>query len=162
MRKYLLWGAALCCAWLWAGSAMAVEAPALSNDPALEARVLEISQELRCLVCQNETIAASQADLASDLRQQIRSKLQAGETPDQIRQFMVDRYGDFVLYKPRLGAKTVLLWIGPFVLLVIAFGVLWRAIRRRPAEETAPDLSAQDAQRARQLLGLTDTEEKNT
>jgi len=159
VRKYLLWGA-LCCAWLWAGSAIATEAPMLSNDPALEERVLEISQELRCLVCQNETIAASQADLASDLRQQIRTKLQAGETPDQIRKFMVDRYGDFVLYKPRLSTKTVLLWIGPFVLLVIAFGVLWRAIRHRPPEEPTPDLSTQDAQRARQLLGLT--EEKDT
>lgn len=160
MRKYLLW-VALCCACVWVGGVEAREAPPLANDPALEQRVLEISQELRCLVCQNETIAASQADLANDLRQQIRTKLQEGETPDQIREFMVDRYGEFVLYKPRLSTKTVLLWAGPFVLLVFAFGILWRAIRRRPEEEPAPaELSTQDALRARQLLGIT--EEKDS
>ncbi|ODS91022.1 MAG: hypothetical protein ABS45_12675 [Comamonas sp. SCN 65-56] len=134
--------------------ALATEAPTLANDPALEQHVLEIAQELRCLVCQNETIAASHADLAVDLRQQIRTKLQEGETPAQIRTFMVDRYGEFVLYKPRLSTKTLLLWIGPFVLLVLGFIVLWRTLRQRATEADTP-LSEHDVQRARALLGIT-------
>lgn len=150
MRKYLVL-IALCCAGWCAGAAWAKEAPTLSNDPALEQRVMDIAQELRCLVCQNETIAASQADLAVDLRQQIRTKLREGETPAQIRKFMVDRYGEFVLYKPRLSAKTVLLWGGPFVLLLIAFGVLWRTVRR-VTHTTEPEMTAQDIARARELL----------
>lgn len=153
MRKYLLL-IALGCAWLGMAGAWAKEAPALANDPALEERVLEISQELRCLVCQNETIAASHADLAVDLRQQIRTKLQEGETPDQIRKFMVDRYGEFVLYKPRLSAKTLLLWGGPFVLLLLALFILWRTIRHRPGD-SEPTMTAQDTQRARELLGVS-------
>ncbi|OJU89894.1 MAG: hypothetical protein BGO13_01985 [Burkholderiales bacterium 66-5] len=133
--------------------ALATEAPTLANNPALEQHVMEIAQELRCLVCQNETIAASHADLAVDLRQQIRTKLQEGETPAQIRKFMVDRYGEFVLYKPRLSTKTFLLWIGPFVLLVLGFFVLWRTLRQRTAEADT-SLSEQDVQRARELLGI--------
>ncbi|WP_291555991.1 cytochrome c-type biogenesis protein [Comamonas sp. SCN 65-56] len=153
MRKYLAL-IALCCACLTAQHALATEAPTLANDPALEQHVLEIAQELRCLVCQNETIAASHADLAVDLRQQIRTKLQEGETPAQIRTFMVDRYGEFVLYKPRLSTKTLLLWIGPFVLLVLGFIVLWRTLRQRATEADTP-LSEHDVQRARALLGIT-------
>ena len=153
MRKYLAL-IALCCACLTAQHALATEAPTLANDPALEQHVMEIAHELRCLVCQNETIAASHADLAVDLRQQIRTKLQEGETPAQIRTFMVDRYGEFVLYKPRLSTKTLLLWIGPFVLLVLGFIVLWRTLRQRATEADTP-LSEHDVQRARALLGIT-------
>ena len=153
MRKYLAL-IALCCVCLTAQRALATEAPTLANNPALEQHVMEIAQELRCLVCQNETIAASHADLAVDLRQQIRTKLQEGETPAQIRKFMVDRYGEFVLYKPRLSTKTLLLWIGPFVLLVLGFFVLWRTLRQRTAEADT-SLSEQDVQRARELLGIT-------
>ena len=153
MRKYLAL-IALCCACLSAQHVLATEAPTLANDPVLEQHVMEIAQELRCLVCQNETIAASHADLAVDLRQQIRTKLQEGETPAQIRTFMVDRYGEFVLYKPRLSTKTLLLWIGPFVLLVLGFIVLWRTLRQRATEADTP-LSDNDVQRARALLGIT-------
>ena len=153
MRKYLAL-IALCCVCLTAQRALATEAPTLANNPALEQHVMEIAEELRCLVCQNETIAASHADLAVDLRQQIRTKLQEGETPAQIRKFMVDRYGEFVLYKPRLSTKTLLLWIGPFVLLVLGFFVLWRTLRQRTAEADT-SLSEQDVQRARELLGIT-------
>lgn len=153
MRKYFAL-IALCCACLTTQHAFATEAPTLANNPTLEQHVMEIAQELRCLVCQNETIAASHADLAVDLRQQIRTKLQEGETPAQIRTFMVDRYGEFVLYKPRLSTKTLLLWIGPFVLLVLGFFVLWRTLRQRTAEADK-NLSEQDVQRARELLGIT-------
>ncbi len=153
MRRLIAWLAlALGCA-----GVCATEAPSLASDVALEARVLELAQELRCLVCQNETIAASQADLAIDLRQQIRGKLREGQSPQQIRDFMVERYGDFILYRPRFGARTLLLWVGPFVLLLLGLAVLWRTIRRRavePSDELAR-LGPDDARRARELLGMT-------
>jgi cytochrome c-type biogenesis protein CcmH len=100
-------------------------------DPALEARMLAITGELRCLVCQNQTIADSHADLAVDLRQEVRELLQKGKTPEEIRQFMTDRYGDFVLYRPPLKASTAVLWLGPAVLLAIALLALVRVIRKR-------------------------------
>ena len=128
----------------------ATEAANLAADPALEARVMKVAEELRCLVCQNETIAASHADLAVDLRKQIRTKLSEGQSEQQIIDFMVERYGDFVRYRPALKASTALLWIGPFVLLLIAATVLARAIRGRRRE--ASTLDPADADRARRLL----------
>ena len=140
--------------WLvWAGAAVqAAEAPALADDPALEARVMAIAEELRCLVCQNETIAASHADLAVDLRRQIRLQLVEGRTPPQIVDFMVERYGDFVRYRPPLKASTLLLWAGPFVLLAVAVGALLRQLRRRGAATAPDDLGAAERERARRLL----------
>ena len=126
--------------------------PAAEN-PALEARVMAISEELRCLVCQNETIAASHADLAVDLRKQIRIKLTQGQSQQQILDFMVERYGDFVLYRPPLKATTVLLWAGPFALLAGAVLVLVLNIRRRRLAEQPRALSPEELLRARQLLG---------
>ncbi len=100
-------------------------------DPALEARMLAITGELRCLVCQNQTIADSHADLAVDLRQQVREMLQKGRSPEQIRRYMTDRYGDFILYNPPLKASTAVLWLGPAVLLGVALLALVVVIRRR-------------------------------
>jgi len=100
-------------------------------DPALEARMLAITGELRCLVCQNQTIADSHADLAVDLRQEVRELLQRGQTPEQIRRYMTDRYGDFVLYRPPLKATTAVLWLAPAALLAIALVALAVVIRRR-------------------------------
>ncbi len=144
--------------WALGPGGVAAQVPAdskaapLSADPALEARVLKIAEELRCLVCQNETIAASQADLAKDLRQQIREQLTQGRTQPQILEFMSLRYGDFVLYRPPLQLSTVLLWAGPFVLLLVAAGVLLVNIRRRdPSTEPAP-LTPAELQRAQRLL----------
>ena len=128
------------------------QAQPMSADPALEARVLKVAEELRCLVCQNETIAASHAELAVDLRKQIRVKLGQGQSERQILDFMVERYGEFVLYRPRLSATTVLLWAGPFVLLLTAAGVLAFNIRKRRQVLTAETLSPAQAQRARELL----------
>ena len=110
------------------------EAPAArltAADPALEARMLAITGELRCLVCQNQTIADSHADLAVDLRQEVRELLLKGWTPEQVRKYMTDRYGDFVLYRPPLKASTAVLWLGPAVLLAIALLALVVVIRRR-------------------------------
>lgn len=128
----------------------ATEAASLAADPVLEARVLKVAEELRCLVCQNETIAASHADLAVDLRKQIRNKLSEGQSEQQILDFMVERYGDFVLYRPVLKASTILLWVGPFALLLIAAYSLTRAIRGR--QRHAAPLTPVDADRARRLL----------
>lgn len=136
---------------LAAGLALAKEAPPTAADPVLEARVMAIAEELRCLVCQNETIAASHADLAVDLRRQIALKLQAGQGKQEIIDFMVARYGEFVLYRPALNARTLLLWFGPFVLLLVAGTVLVINIRRRRAA-AATDWTEDNAQRARALL----------
>ncbi len=143
----------VCLLALAAFGSVAKEAVPMSNDPALEARVLKIAEELRCLVCQNETIAASQADLAVDLRKQIRLKLAAGESQQQILDFMVARYGDFVLYRPPLKASTVMLWLGPFVLLVVAAVLMALNIRRRRRGVFAQEWSEDQARRARALLG---------
>jgi cytochrome c-type biogenesis protein CcmH len=110
----------------WAGEA----APA-SADPALEARVMAISSELRCLVCQNQTIADSNAELAVDLRTQVREMLQAGKTNAQITDYMTARYGDFVLYRPPFNALTALLWIGPGAMVLLGLGALFLVLRRR-------------------------------
>ena len=118
-------------------SAVAGEAAPAVADPALEARVMSLAVELRCLVCQNQTIADSHADLAVDLRQQIREMLAKGQSEDQIRQFMTDRYGDFVLYKPPFKPATALLWVGPPLLLAGALIGLYLMLRRR--QRASPD-----------------------
>ena len=102
-----------------------------ADDPGLEARMLEITGELRCLVCQNQTIADSHADLAVDLRQEVREMLKRGQTPEQIRRYMTDRYGDFILYRPPLKPSTAVLWLAPAGLLAIALVALGMVIRRR-------------------------------
>jgi cytochrome c-type biogenesis protein CcmH len=131
---------------------LAIDTQKAFDDPALQARYEGITRELRCLVCQNETIAASHADLAVDLRKQIRVKLVEGQSERQILDFMVARYGDFVLYRPPLKATTVLLWTGPFALLLVAGFVLAVNIRRRRRAAARSDLSPAEAQRARALL----------
>lgn len=127
------------------------EAAPASEDPALEARVMALSSELRCLVCQNETIAASHADLAVDLRNQVREMLRGGATEAQVLEFMTDRYGDFVLYRPPLKSTTALLWFGPALLLVGGLGTLWWVLRSRsrmaperfePEPDPADDVNA--------------------
>src|SRR5438128_10033058 len=96
----------------------AQEAKPMADDPVLEQRVMNLSQELRCLVCQNETLADSRADLAEDLRRQIREQMKAGKSDKEIIAYLTDRYGDFVLYKPPVKATTYLLWFGPFAFLI--------------------------------------------
>jgi len=136
-----------------AGNTLAKDAAPLADDPVLQARVIRIAEELRCLVCQNETIAASNADLAVDLRNQIRVQIGQGRSDAEIRDFMVQRYGDFVLYRPPLKSSTLALWLGPFVLLLVAGAVLLRQIRRRRAQIAARELTPAEAERARRLLG---------
>lgn len=140
---------------LAAFGASARDAAPLVADPALEARVMQVAQELRCLVCQNETLADSQADLAVDLRQQIRQRLQRGESPAAIDDFMVARYGEFVRYRPAFSARTALLWVGPFVLLVIALGALVAQVRGRRRQANLAALTPAELQRVNALRAGT-------
>jgi cytochrome c-type biogenesis protein CcmH len=137
---------------LVAGAAVAREAAPVSDEPALEQRVMRLSTELRCLVCQNETLADSRADLAIDLRNQIRDQMRAGKTDDEIKAWLTDRYGDFVLYRPPVKSGTWLLWFGPFALLIAAVAVLLIYLRRRGARTAAAQVTAEEHRRAQALL----------
>lgn len=153
MRNGLFFAWVLCGALGMAAALQAKEAVPVAADPALEAQVQQISRDLRCLVCQNETIAASQSSLAIDLREQVRVQLKQGRSEAQIRDFMVERYGDFVLYRPPVKALTWLLWGGPFVLLLVALVALRRTLTRRSQQlAEAPVLATDDAMLAQRLL----------
>ena len=137
---------------LAASLAGAREALPEAADPELEARMTHITAELRCLVCQNQTIADSNAGLAVDLRRETRAMLRQGKSDAEIIAYMTARYGDFVLYRPPLQASTIMLWLGPFALLLLAAGVLVHHIRRRDPQAGFAALSAADMQRAQRLL----------
>lgn len=122
------------------------------DDPALEAQAREIMKELRCLVCQNQSIEDSNADLARDLRVIVRERLDAGDSPDQVKAYMVDRYGEWVLLKPPLNLRTAFLWAGPFLLLVLAGFAAWRYVRG-PVVSAGPDpLSPEEEARINAIL----------
>jgi cytochrome c-type biogenesis protein CcmH len=125
-------------------------AASAADDAALEKRAATLAHELRCLVCQNQTLADSNAPLAVDLRNQIREQLKAGASERQVIDFMVARYGDFVLYRPPFKASTIALWLGPFVLLALGAAILFRRVTRR--RDPAPALSAAQREHAAKLL----------
>lgn len=132
--------------------AWAKDAPALAADESVEKRLISIAEELRCLVCQNESLVASRADLAVDLRRELRAMIKQGKSDAEIKTFLVERYGDFVLYRPPVKPTTWLLWLGPFVLLAAGIAALFAYLRRRSrALEEAP-LSDEEARRAEALL----------
>ncbi len=128
------------------------EAAPLAENPEVERRLQAISEELRCLVCQNESIAGSRAELANDLRREIRAMINQGKTDQEILDFMVSRYGDFVLYRPPVKSTTWLLWAGPFVFLVGGFVAMLMVLRRRKKQVVASTLSEEDQRRAEALL----------
>ena len=117
-----------------AGAALAIDAERAFDDPVLQERYERINRELRCLVCQNQTIADSNATLASDLRREVRELIAAGKSDEQIREFMIERYGDFVLYRPRMTPANFLLWAAPALLLLIGAIAVVRVVRRRAQE----------------------------
>ena len=131
---------------------LAAEALPTESDPVAAARAVALSEKLRCLVCQNQTIADSNAELAQDLRRQIREQIAAGKSDQQIVDYMVARYGDFVLYQPPVKATTLLLWAGPALLVAVGFIVLARTVRLRRAASDAPALSDEERERVAQLL----------
>jgi cytochrome c-type biogenesis protein CcmH len=148
---------ALFTALLWlATAAHANEAAPLADDPAVEARLLHIAEEVRCLVCQNESLAASQADLANDLRREIRAQIRQGKTDTEIMDFLVSRYGDFVRYRPPFNVTTGLLWLGPFAALLAGLAGLVLFLRRRRREVAPAALTDDEQRRAAALLDGTD------
>lgn len=142
----------VCASILCLHAVFANEATPLADDPVTEQRLISISEEMRCLVCQNESLAGSRSDLANDLRREIRTLIKEGKTDDQIRAFMVERYGDFVLYRPPVKPITWLLWIGPFVILVIGIAFLLSYLRRRNQVASSIALSEEDNQKIDTLL----------
>ena len=130
----------------------AKDAVPMAEDPVAEQRLIKISEELRCLVCQNESLAGSRSDLANDLRSEIRILLKEGKTDDQIRGFMVDRYGDFVLYRPPVKPITWLLWVGPFLMLLAGLVGLILYLKRRDREISSVPLSEADNRRIDAIL----------
>jgi cytochrome c-type biogenesis protein CcmH len=132
------------------------EARPLADDPALEARVMDLAHKLRCLVCQNQTIAESNAPLAVDLRNQVREQFAAGKNEEAVIDYLVARYGDFVLYLPPFKGITLLLWLGPALLLIGGAGWLaWRLRRRVKEADAVPHLTADEHARASALLNGT-------
>ncbi len=140
---------ALCC-----GAAFAQSEEVAKPDAAVEARLKGLAEELRCLVCQNQTIADSNAPLAHDLRNEIREQVAQGRSDDQIREYMVARYGDFVLYRPPWKPVTIVLWVGPFALLALGAFIVVRIARRRPqAPAGEPTAALRTREEVETLLG---------
>lgn len=148
--KRLLFAFFLLIAFVNAGYAK--EAVPNAADPVIEKRMIALTEGLRCLVCQNETLAASQADLALDLKQEIREMMKKGMSDKEIVAYLVHRYGDFVLYKPPVKSTTLLLWYGPFLFLAGGLIVLYITIKKRRSLIEETDLSRDEAQRAQSLL----------
>jgi len=149
MRSALLLSAALLLA---VAAASGREAVPVGADPVIEQRMMTLAQELRCLVCQNQTLADSQAELAADLRQEIRELMQKGKSDDEIKSYLVQRYGDFVLYRPPLKRMTWLLWFGPALLMVVGLGSLYAVLIRRRRLADADPLTTDQEHRAQSLL----------
>ena len=148
-RRLLAWSLVVLTAPFAAG---AREAPPVGQDPVIEQRMMALAEELRCLVCQNQTLADSHADLAVDLRQEIRELMQKGQSDEQVKRYLVARYGAFVLYRPPLKATTWLLWFGPAVLLVGGLATLYLVLLRRRRLLAAEPLNEDQEKRALALL----------
>ena len=131
---------------------LAREAPSAAADPALERRVVKLTSDLRCLVCQNQSLADSHADLAIDLKNQVREQMRAGRSDAEIRDYMVARYGDFVLYDPPFKLSTALLWVGPFVFLLLGLVALGAYLRSRRRRLPQAQMTPADHERAEALL----------
>jgi cytochrome c-type biogenesis protein CcmH len=137
-------------------SSYAGEAIPLAEDPVVEQRMIAISEELRCLVCQNESLAGSRADLAMDLRRELRTLVKANKSDAEIMEYMVSRYGDFVRYRPPMKPLTWMLWFGPFLLLIGALYFLVRVVRHQQTGSAAPVLDAEQRKKAQSLLKDTE------
>ncbi|SDA15707.1 cytochrome c-type biogenesis protein CcmH [Nitrosospira sp. Nsp18] len=130
----------------------AKEAAPVAEDPEIERRMIALSEDLRCLVCQNESLAGSRADFANDLRREIREQMHANKSDKEIVDFLVARYGDFVLYRPPVKSSTMFLWFGPFIFLLIGAVLLVIYLKRRRNQIEEPMLSEQQRKQAESLL----------
>ena len=136
----------------------AKEAVLSAEDPVLEKRLIHISEELRCMVCQNESLASSRAELANDLREEVRKLIREDRSDSQIKEYLVTRYGDFVLYKPEVKPLTWVLWFGPFLLLVLAIlGMAYYLRQRQGAQTAQPALSDEDRRKVQEILKSGDS-----
>jgi len=144
-------------AWLFAAllaasaPALAEEARALADDPAIEARLVNLASDLRCLVCQNESLAGSRADLAQDLRREIRTQMKTGKSDQEVIKYLTDRYGDFVLYRPPFKPVTYLLWLAPLLFLAIG-ATTWFFVLKRRRNNVQPEVDEQQLAAAAKLL----------
>ena len=137
--------------WL-AGASLAVEPGEMLADPELEARAREIGEEVRCLVCRSESIEASNADFARDLRLVVRERIEAGDSDAEVRAFLVERFGEYVLLRPRFGGATLVLWLLGPALLLLGAGFAYAFLRRSRSAADAP-LSADEEARLKELMG---------
>jgi len=128
------------------------EAKDMAADPVLEKRMIGLAENLRCLVCQNESLASSHAELAEDLRREVREQMKKGLSDQEIIDYLVARYGDFVLYKPPVKSYTMVLWFGPFMLFLVAGGALFYQLRKRRQSVPETDLTPEAQQRAAAML----------
>ena len=149
MKKLLI---GLCLSIVFASGLQAKEAVPLAEDPVVEQRLIKISEELRCLVCQNESLAGSRAELAQDLRRELRELIKQGKSDAEIKEFLVSRYGDFVLYRPPVKPSTWVLWLGPFALVVFGIYLLIRYLKRRNTEIKPETLSKEDLERVESII----------
>jgi cytochrome c-type biogenesis protein CcmH len=152
IRELICVGMVVACMAVLPSAASPANAPTTAADPELEARVNRLSAELRCLVCQNQSLADSHADLAIDLKNQVREQLRAGQSEQDVVRYMTERYGDFVLYRPPVKPTTVLLWLGPLVLLLIGGAALRYTLVRQVREKDPLPLTPEESQRLRELL----------
>ena len=142
-------------------AAFAREAAPAADDPVLEERLMTLAGDLRCLVCQNQTLAESNAELAADLRNEIREQMRRGASDQDVIDYLVARYGDFVLYRPPLKATTLLLWSGPAILLLIGIVIMMRSLGRRREEIAEAPLTEAERARAQALLGADSGAERS-
>jgi cytochrome c-type biogenesis protein CcmH len=152
MKRLILNAALTATLVLFAAVSPAREAMPMAEDPKLEARLETLGHELRCMVCQNESLASSRAELADDLRIEVRELIRSGKSDQEIKDFLVSRYGDFVLYRPEVKPLTWVLWFGPFLLLLVAAISLGLYLRQRRALALPTALSDEERERAQQLL----------
>ena len=137
----------LCISPSWAGEALPV-----GDDPVIEQRMVNMAMDLRCLVCQNETLAGSHAELAEDLRKEIREQMKAGKNDQEVIKYLTDRYGDFVLYKPPFRSYTLLLWLGPLLFLAIGGGAWFFTLKKRRTLHAEAEVSSDAMKQAARLL----------
>ncbi|MDR1530278.1 MAG: cytochrome c-type biogenesis protein CcmH [Burkholderiales bacterium] len=159
-RLFLLFVA--CGLSFWLPMATANEALPTENDPVAQKRAVELAAKLRCLVCQNQSIAESNAELAVDLRRQVREQITAGKTDQEIITFMTDRYGDFVLYQPPMKGTTVLLWLGPLILLLLGLLGMYFFLRKQAGKGEEMPAPLTDAERARVAFLLKQRDDSKT
>jgi cytochrome c-type biogenesis protein CcmH len=151
MKRGLLLLALFLATPLWAAEAVPV-----GEDPAIEQRMVNLAKDLRCLVCQNETLAGSHAELAEDLRKDIRQQMKLGKNDKEVVQYLTDRYGDFVLYKPPFRSYTLLLWFGPFIFLLGGASIWYFTLKKRRDIKPADQVSEASLKQAADLLDNND------